>query len=417
MSADDNRVYRVLYLDHIAKLSGGEIALVRALSKIDKTRIDPMLLLGEEGPLTTLATDAGCPTQVLPLSPKIGNLRKEALGVGALKNPKLASQTIRYARQVAQIAKAQGFHIIHANSLKSGFYGMIASYFSGIPLVWHIRDSIDKEYLPTVAVHAVRSLARQVPKCVVANSFYTLRTLELDARGPRKSKVLARVVYDGLVMDNYPAVPTKGRGDVFRIVHVGRIQPWKGQHVLLEAAMRLKASGRKFQVAFAGSPIFGEDDYADRLTSLTKSYGLEGEVEFLGFVEDIPALLRSADLLAHTSVLPEPFGQVITEAMAARTLVIASAEGGPLEIIDDGETGLLVKPARSDLLAEKIAWAMDNPRRADSIVASAHRLVQSKFSACQTAVALEDVYRDVLVATTITGKRGHLNVGGFHAQG
>ena len=82
--------------------------------------------------------------------------------------------------------------------------------------------------------------------------------------------------------------------------------------------------------------------------------GVAERVLFAGFVDDIPSLLTDTDVVVHASVIPEPFGQVVLEGMAAGLPVVAAAAGGPLELIAHDVNGLLVPPGDRDALADQL---------------------------------------------------------------
>ena len=73
--------------------------------------------------------------------------------------------------------------------------------------------------------------------------------------------------------------------------------------------------------------------------------------EFRGFREDVWGELRDLDVLVHCSVMPEPFGQVVLEGMAAGVPVVASAAGGPAELVTSGVDGTARKPASAATFA------------------------------------------------------------------
>lgn len=241
---------------------------------------------------------------------------------------------------------------MHTNSLKSALYGTVAAKMAGVPLIWHIRDHIGAPYLKPVVAKAIRLLSRLLPNGVIANSKSTLSALEL----PRSKKTL--VVYSAFAKA-IGGVAERGDQKDFNVLLVGRLAEWKGQHILLEAAKKLRSNGRvKFWLA--GDALFGEDEYKKKLLATIEREGLNN-VSLLGHVEDIQGLMQQADLLVHTSITPEPFGQVIVEGMAAGLPVIASNEGGPVEIVVPGETGLLIEPGNPAILAESINWMLDHP--------------------------------------------------------
>ena len=85
--------------------------------------------------------------------------------------------------------------------------------------------------------------------------------------------------------------------------------------------------------------LFGEDAYAHGLVEQAERLGIAEQIEFRGFREDIWAELAELDILVHCSVVPEPFGQVVLEGMAAGIPVIAADAGGPAELITNGVDG------------------------------------------------------------------------------
>jgi glycosyltransferase involved in cell wall biosynthesis len=113
---------------------------------------------------------------------------------------------------------------------------------------------------------------------------------------------------------------------------LGRLHPNKGFDLLLEAL----AETRSVTLWIAG-----DGPLRPRLERLATRLGITGRVRFLGWREDVPRLLGSADLLVCPS-LQEPFGNVVIEAWSAGLPVVATASDGPAGLIRDGESGILV---------------------------------------------------------------------------
>jgi glycosyltransferase involved in cell wall biosynthesis len=141
---------------------------------------------------------------------------------------------------------------------------------------------------------------------------------------------------------------------------VGRIAAWKGQHVFLEAFARAFTASSERAIV-VGSPLFGEDDYARELHELVDRLSIGERVEFIGFTEDVAAQLASFDILVHASTIPEPFGQVVLEGLAAGNAVLASRAGGPTEIITHGVNGLLYEPGNPHALAAALVTLAEDP--------------------------------------------------------
>ncbi len=115
------------------------------------------------------------------------------------------------------------------------------------------------------------------------------------------------------------------------------------------------------QAVLVGSAMFGEDDYEAELRRQVERLGLVDRVRFAGFVEDVGSELDEADCVVHASVIAEPFGQVVVEAMAAGRAVIASDLGGPREVVTDGVDGLLCPPDDPAALAERLVRLARDP--------------------------------------------------------
>ena len=186
------RPSRSSIVDHTAKMGGGEIALLNLVSALDRTRFEPVVVLASDGPLVGRLRGAGVETHVLPLDASLINTRKDSLGPASLLQVRQAALVALYVGRLARWARRRGVRLIHTNSLKSDIYGGLAGRLAGIPVVWHVRDSINGEYLPPRVAAVFRWLARTVPQVVVANSESTLRFLE-----PGREKNSA-VVYSGI---------------------------------------------------------------------------------------------------------------------------------------------------------------------------------------------------------------------------
>jgi glycosyltransferase involved in cell wall biosynthesis len=123
----------------------------------------------------------------------------------------------------------------------------------------------------------------------------------------------------------------------------------KGHRFLLEAARKLKARGCRVIYRIAG-----EGSLRTELEQTAVRLGLQEEVEFLGFVSDMPGFFSSVDVVVLPSLL-EGLGVSVLEAMAAGKAVIASRVGGLPEVVIDGATGFLVTPRDVEGLADAIA--------------------------------------------------------------
>ena len=392
----------VLYLDHTAKWSGGEIALLRTLEALDRTRVNPVVLLADKGPFADKLHDAGIEVHVIPLSEELRETRKDTLrGAGLVgKAFGAGSQMWSYARQVAAFARQRGAVIIHCNSLKSDIYGALAGKMARLPVLWHVRDHIDPSYLPAPAVAGFRLMARTLPDFIVTNSDSTTEKLLGRADGGARRRRV-RAIHDGLspheLTTPQPEPSTTWKHDPPRVGMVGRIVAWKGQHVFLEAAQKVTQSGIEARYVVVGAPLFGEEAFEQQLHKQAQSIG--GRVQFTGFRRDVADLVRDFDILVHASTSPEPFGQVVIEGMAEGVAVIASDGGGVQEILarDETDGGLRSPMGDSDALALALGALLQDPARANRMARAGWAHIRENFTAAHTARRLEAVYDEMMV--------------------
>ena len=268
-------------------------------------------------------------------------------------------------------------------------------------------------YLPPQVAAAFRGLSRILPTAVVANSDSTLRTLH-----PRAGQLTA-AVYSGLppaggtdlrrqvIHDGYdtelfgpkppaPVVSAPPAHIAPILALVGRIAEWKGQHIFIQAAALVRNQFPQARFQIIGAPLFGEYDYEKSLHQMVGDLGLGDHVSFLGFREDVPALLAQTDIVVHASTLGEPFGQVVIEGMAAGKPIIATDGGALPEIVLPNITGLLVPMGDAPAMAEAMRTLLADPARAAAMGTAGRERVRERFTIAHTARKIEGFYQRLL---------------------
>ena len=153
------------------------------------------------------------------------------------------------------------------------------------------------------------------------------------------------VIYDPI---GAAAPPDLTREAPFRVGILGRLAPWKGQDVFLEAFAPAFPDDDS-EAWVVGAAMFGEDGYADTLDAQARRLGISDRVEFRGFREDVRAELSHIHLLVHCSLTPEPFAR--WWSYGAGVPVIAADSGGRAEIITHNVDGMLIPPGDVAALA------------------------------------------------------------------
>ena len=383
---------RVVYLDHTAVLSGGELALLHLLPAL--IGVEAHVILGEDGPLVRKLEQAGISVEVLPLAGSTRRRNRHDVGGLSVVAADAAASGL-YSLRLANRLRRLSPDLVHTNSLKAALYGGVAGRLAGVPVVWHVRDRIAADYLGPRATTIVQAAARRLPTAVIANSRSTLAAIGVDG---------------WVIPSPIPPVasaPLKSDGP-FTVGMVGRIARWKGQHVFIEAFARAFPDGPE-RALIIGAPLFGDDDraYEEEIRALAEELGLDGRLTFTGFVEDVERRLAGLDVLVHASVVPEPFGQVVAQGLAAGVPVVAADTGGPAEMIEDGVNGFLVSAGEVISLADVLVRLAREPQIRIEVGARG-RETAARFQPEVVATEVQAVYSEVLGAFAGGSRSGPL---------
>jgi glycosyltransferase involved in cell wall biosynthesis len=153
---------------------------------------------------------------------------------------------------------------------------------------------------------------------------------------------------------------------------VGRLNSWKGFHILLGAVPRVLERYPGATFVLIGGRHELEREYADELHDQAARLACDGHVRLVGHQANPEEWMRAMDVFVHTS-RNEPFGMVVVEAMALGLAVIASGEGGPTEVITPGIDGLLSPYGDERALAEAILRLLDDGGLRRRVGAAAQR--------------------------------------------
>ncbi len=333
MKSGQRKRLSVAWFDHSAAPGGGQLGLKRYLQSPAR-RHDASVYLLEDGWLSTESRRIGIPTTVV-----------------AQDGP------IRAMRRLARTAARSEHDLIVLNSRRATNLAA-ASRTPSPQYIAYLRED-----LHITGLHGVKraaTIAAILPRMdgLLSNSQWTDGTIPRGLR--RLPRAIARPVcgIDALLADNVR--PSLLEHENIRLLSLSRLEEWKGIHVILEALVRMdKVEREKVHLTIAGEAHFSNDRYAQSLHRTVDKHELP--VSFVGHVDDTDQLLHSHDVLIHSSVRPEPFGQVIPQSMAAGLLTIASDWGGPSEILVHGQTGLLVKPNDASALVDALELIAKDP--------------------------------------------------------
>lgn len=177
---------------------------------------------------------------------------------------------------------------------------------------------------------------------------------------------------------------------------VGNIREWKGQETIVRATGILRRRFPAIRCMLAGGHTDADLAYLGRLKQICSELGIEDNVVFAGFQQNSIDYMRLMDVVAHTSVHPEPFGIVTLEAMSLGKPLVSTTIGGPAEVVVNGVSGLLVKPGEPELLAGAIASLLNDPVAAAKMGRQGLERLQAEFSLAKNLSSTMQLYDRVL---------------------
>jgi glycosyltransferase involved in cell wall biosynthesis len=390
-SATLERAPHVLYLNPTADLYGASRCLLNLLAHRDPGDWEATVILPTHGALEARLREIGVAVRV---APNLAVVRKGLMrprGLAALAGALLSSAWV-----VARIAREVRADVVHTNSAVV-LSGALAARLARRPHVWHVREimasnaAVWRWYAPLM----LRASQRVV--CVsqaAANQFAPFRL----RRG-------ACVIYDGLDFERiaYPSGQAQARAsfglpaNAVVVGTMGYLNPRKGADLLIEAIARVKAEHEgPVRLVVAGEPYPGHEGYAEQLRARTRALGLDSDIVFAGFIEDVARFFAAIDVFALSAHEPEGYGLTLVEATAAGVPTVATGLGGMREVIDDGVTGCFVSPNSVEELAAVLLDLLRDPvRRARMGVAARQRAVEH-FSLERTVAELRALYAAVV---------------------
>jgi glycosyltransferase involved in cell wall biosynthesis len=296
-----------------------------------------------------------------------------------------------YATKLAVIMVRERVDLVHINNGTDNFEANLVSLLLARPRIIHVHGIGRVSYLE-------RLFLKVVPKVIVISEF--VRSEMLKAGIPdEKMVVIQNPVLPESVSDDASArVREKyGIGEHERIFGVfGRVVQWKGQLEFLRAAALVLAQTQDTKALIVGDISDGSDQYLLALQQFVAQQGIQDRVIFTGYASNVAELYVAMDVVVHTSIAPEPFGLVITEAMAYGVPVVASTLGAPREIIHDKYDGFLVHPADTAGLASVITTLLRDDALRKTIGTRAQQCVLKNYDAKTYAESVEKLYRQVL---------------------
>ena len=291
------------------------------------------------------------------------------------------------ARKISGHGKSRKIKLVHSNNGISPLAYRVAQLLN-VPITYHLRG-------PGWHNQHSKKIQNAAQKYIAITKFLADQYQKQLGLAAEKFLILHNPIDITAIHNQSPATIENARAqmhanadDVVYLISA-RIIPFKGQLEFIQLCMPLLQKYSHFKIALMGDSADENVDYFTSIQNTIKQYNLGQQITLLGFRSNPLPYISAADVIVHFSLGPEGFGRSITEAWAAKKPIIATAIGGPIELISDGKDGYLVDPHNIAQCQEKIDLLLTHPDLRATLGNNGFSRVLESFSQEKIAAQLE----------------------------
>lgn len=376
---------RILYCEGNmdSSVGGSHYSLFYLVESLDKSRYEPIVVFHRENRLIPMYRQAGLDSRVFPYRDAVRFAAQASQFGFAGRFLQLAQNLVNIWRMVifpgircALYLRANHIDLVHLNNtIIRNHHWMLGAVLARVKCISHERGI--NEHISWFSRFFAKRLSAIIciSGCVKEN---------LLKQGIAANQLV--VVHNGLDPDRVRAKVDSA--EIYQrhgiepgspiIGIIGNIKEWKGQDVVVRATARLRERWPNIRCLLVGDTEV-DRFYEERLRSLVVEKNLQGNVIFTGYQPNVADYLNVMNVVIHASVLPEPFGRVLLEAMAMKKPVIGARGGAVPEIIVDEDTGLMFTPGDDAELAQEVAGLLEDSARAKQMGESGYKRAGQDF--------------------------------------
>jgi glycosyltransferase involved in cell wall biosynthesis len=344
---------KTLYIHGSADHYGSAKILLDIL-KLPGNASKAIVVLPHDGVLVNDIKALGIPVHIMNL----GVLRRKYMNPwGIVGRVFLWLSAISKLKRLIAEHKIQRVYINSANVI----IGPALKQKNQTELIWHLHEIVES---PTILKSFLSYLIKEADQVIAVSK--ATQSFWQNAMGGKSIRLLYNGMdldrFENLVANKQNILPNANENGLL-VGMIGRVQSWKGQHYFLEVIqyyLQQHPEDQTTQFIIAGDPYPGYEALAIDLVLDIKRKKLYERVFYLGYRPDVPQVLASLDLMVLPSTSPDPLPTVVLEAMAAGKPVLATEQGGALEMIIENETGKFMPLANAQQASIILADALSN---------------------------------------------------------
>jgi len=262
----------------------------------------------------------------------LGVLRKKYLNPLGLINRMLTN--LKAIKFLSSYIKKNKINLVYTNT-STILAGGIAAKKNKIPSLFHVHEiPVGNKFYELFSGKMINKYSNRiiaVSNCVRNHWIKYVNENKIER------------IYNGIVFQKNEFFEKIKKDEIdYVITTVSRLIPYKGHNYLIDIAEELLKKSKNFKFWIIGDTLKSYSNYERRLKNRVKHLGLNNRIKFLGFRKDISNVLQQSDLFIHTPTSPDPLPTVLFESLYNNLPTVATNLGGAVEILDNGNNGLLI---------------------------------------------------------------------------
>lgn len=397
---------KICHIQLLPLLSGVQRVMLDIFHQIDKNKYDITIICKEEGQLTKF----------------LGQQKIKFITLPHLDNKINPLTDLKVAFALFKILKHGKFHLVHTHSTKPGFIGRLAAKLAGVPvIIHHVHGFGFHEFsnrLSAAFLSLLETAAALISdKVIFVNNEERRWALEKGVVSPEK----AITIYNGVDLEKFNTVNNNeflrkqsqkllgidsNDADCQVVGFIGRLWEQKDPQTAVEVARILIKTYDLKNLIFL---IIGDGYLREKMEETADMYGIDGNVRFLGWRDDIDKIYPALDVVLLPS-LWEGLPCTALEAMACGVPVVASDIKGNREVVVQYETGFLIPPKCAHLFASAVIRLLNDKELIESISKKARKRAEIFHNAEITAKETINLYETCLRDKGVLNKVSKLNL-------
>ena len=353
-----NKQKNILLLHSSSDLYGASKIFLQTVRLLKNNGHNCIVVLSQEGPLAMALRELGIAIQIINL----GIIRRKYFNVSGIINR--YNKWVNAIRLLKVIIEKEKIDIVYSNTAAVLIGGWVVAAINKtgktVKHYWHIHEIIEK---PVLLNKLVGWLMRtKADKIIVVSKAVMNHWVGVDESVNSIMQKKTTLIYNGiepLITSHNKSYKEKFAVPSGSIVigMAGRVHYWKGQEYFLAIAKSIlenNAAAKSIYFILAGDAFPGYEYLVKNITDYIKENNLGEKVFYIGFEPDMDCFYRSIDLLVLPSQLPDPLPTVVLEAMQYGIPVVATPQGGALEMVVNNETGIFIPMNNASVAADQV---------------------------------------------------------------